>query len=121
IAAPSPIGAPPPVVLNRVARPAITTPTANSEVPADEDLGVAVSINVGDVRYRFELTDITDEVPGEPVVWDEDPLTAGLLTTPIGGEPHQAGRVSRRRLFVPPDDGDTPPNLDHVITVTTPE
>ncbi|MBN9117800.1 MAG: hypothetical protein J0I06_01300 [Planctomycetes bacterium] len=103
----------------RVARPNITSPVANADVPPGEDLGVSANVNVGDLRYQIELTDVTGDPPFPTPFVTDATVVGGVATGVIPAAQLPAGHTFRIRVLVNPADGSTPPNLDHTITITT--
>jgi len=98
-----------------IGRPRITVPVANSNVSADANLAVTGQVNVMSATYVLELYD------GETLVdsWEADPDDSGTVHFTVPADVLEAGKTYTLRLLMHPDDGATPPNLDHEITITT--
>jgi len=98
-----------------IARPRITSPVANADVDDMATLTVTGVVNIGTVRYRLELWDGTTMV-GSWIATPDDSMTVRFT---ISEKFLADGKVYRLVLRVHPDDGSTPPHLDHTITITT--
>jgi len=98
-----------------LARPRITVPDANSDVDGDAALAVKGQVNILGATYVLELFD------GETLVGSSkaDPDESGMVLFTVSADLLEAGKTYTLRLLMSPDDGTTPPNLDHEITITT--
>jgi hypothetical protein len=98
-----------------LARPRITVPDANSDVDGDVNLAVKGQVNILGAGYVLEVYD------GETLVGSSkaDPDDSGMVLFTVSADLLEAGKTYTLRLLMNPDDGTTPPNLDHEITITT--
>jgi hypothetical protein len=103
-----------------IARPVIMTPSANAEVPAATDLHVVVNVNIASEDYVLELTDVTGSPPyPPPYTQTGTPNASSQVIADIPGAQLQPNRTYELRVYIDPAFGPTPPNLDHVINITT--
>ncbi len=98
------------------ATPTIDSPLTNSFVPPGVALTVSVSTNRGDLSYKVVFTD-QNPPPGAETA-DVGPSN-GSFNVVIPGNKLVANRLYQIRVFVAPASGNTPPHLDHTITVHT--
>ena len=78
-------------------------------------MSVTGQVNIGTLRYRLELWDGTTFI----LAWDTTPDDSGTVRFTIAEKYLQDGKTYNLVLRVHPDDGTTPPHLDHTITITT--
>ena len=98
-----------------IAAPRFRHPDNNATVPANDDVLVIVTTNRPDYEYRLDMRDSTSMVDVGTVDLGLPSEYGGVGVFLLTLSGLVAGHAYRFRVYVSPDSGSTPPNLDDIL------